>query len=162
MLCSLPMTLGYCPFCRRTLAPSAETCPGCGNTQFVYATGNTRLHSSGKVQCQICAGTGVVVTPQYEKCKTCDGGKKEFRTLIRQYWKRCPACDSNYANCRRLEDKRETCKYCAGIGHTTWERKEFELADTRTCTHRWIEAKVPPAVPSINDVDPTWRTQFSK
>jgi hypothetical protein len=66
---------GYCAFCKKQLAPSSATCPGCGNSEFIFATGKRR--EGPHFLCSLCTGSGKRQLEDWRECSQC-GGRRHF------------------------------------------------------------------------------------
>lgn len=59
------MALGTCPECNQSVAPSAESCPHCGNREFYVKTGRQIRYI-----CSACKGAG---KKDGDTCRSCHG-----------------------------------------------------------------------------------------
>jgi DnaJ-class molecular chaperone len=164
------MPLGYCPFCTRSLAPSAEVCPACGNTDFRFRTGETRGFVSQPFDCRTCKGKGAIQnkTVRYEECPEC-GGRGFHRPLFSLDGdKKCKTCGPRSTGSwgpGAIEivtaTTTTTCTSCNGTGREHWERKEWALVDTRSCQRSWLPEDYS-YMATIGSIDPEWKTRFGE
>jgi DnaJ-class molecular chaperone len=141
--------LGYCPFCRRDLAPSADACPNCGNREFTFDTGEILtavLRDAGA--CDVCGATGTITYSGMQKCPRCKGTGRGF-------WSDCKEC---HGSTWVSTTGHEKCTRCSGAGAVEEIRETVrETIDTRSGKLGWSGAAT-----TLDSIDPDWQDRLPR
>ena len=168
--------MGYCPYCQRKLAPSAASCPECGNRQFQFKTGEERRELIEEPHlCENCCGKGYFESRRQSHCTQCFGSGQVMGVLWR---KRCEKC---HGSGFLYEPYTWTCNHCRGRKNKppeTLYRVIGEVIDTRTFERRWQEfshsafdahsdtvewiSTTEESLSNLDDVDPAWRERLCR
>ena len=101
--------MGYCPICNHhPIAPSCETCPQCGNRDWVIPTGKA-------APCEVCNGTRI----NPNGCEACTGSGRVTRGAV---WTGVAGSPFNSPGTE------VRCEYCNGSG---------KYGRCYNCTNRW-------------------------
>src|ERR1035441_9846438 len=99
--------MGYCPYCKLEIAPSADFCPACRNHQFQFSTGSTKEE--------------VYMDPK--PCTSCNGTGERYESDIRQ----CLFCHGHTSHLSHtLFGMKNSCKKCGGHG-------QYDMGSMKPC-----------------------------
>jgi DnaJ-class molecular chaperone len=143
-------SLGYCLFCKREIAPSADSCPGCGNRQFRFAISDPVeiILKEGR-GCTNCSGTGNIMTRDWIKCTKCGGSGKGWG------WSTCRVCSGGGSI--TTKEYRTRCKVCGGGGTIRASTiTRWEAIDTRSGLREWSST----SMDRLDSLDADWERRL--